>query len=59
MIRFDYKEEKSLSISQEFAGDNIDVEISDMNDEVEYSFSVTQEDFIKLIDNYQKENNIL
>lgn len=59
MIEFDYKEEQSVIISQSYVGEAIDVEVLDEFGNVDYNFKIPQEDFVKMLDEYQKNNNII
>lgn len=59
MIEFDYKEEQSLIISQSHAGEAVDVEVLDEFGNVDYDFKISQKDLVKMLDEYQKNNNII
>lgn len=59
MIRFDYKEEKEILLSQEYVGDDIDVQIRNESGDVDYDFVIPEDDFIKMLDKYQKDNCII
>ena len=59
MIEFDYKEEQSVIISQNYAGEAVDVEVLDEFGNVDYNFKIPQKDFVKMLDEYQKNNNII
>lgn len=59
MIEFDYKEEQSVIISQNYVGEAVDVELLDKFGNVDYDFKIPQKDFIKMLDEYQKNNNII
>lgn len=59
MIKFDYKEEQSVIISQSYVGEAVDVEVLDEFGNVDYDFKIPQKDFIKMLDEYQKNNNII
>jgi hypothetical protein len=59
MIEFDYKEEQSVIISQSYVGEAVDVEVLDEFGNVDYDFQIPQEDFVKMLDEYQKNNNII
>lgn len=59
MIEFDYKEEQSVIISQNYVGEAVDVEVLDEFGNVDYDFKIPQKDFVKMLDEYQKNNNII
>lgn len=59
MIKFDYKEEQSVIISQSYVGEAVDVEVLDEFGNVDYDFKIPQKDFVKMLDEYQKNNNII
>lgn len=59
MIKFDYKEEQLVIISQGYVGEAVDVEVLNEFGNVDYDFQIPQEDFVKMIDEYQKNNNII
>lgn len=59
MIEFDYKEEQSVIISQSHVGEAVDVEVLDELGNVDYDFKIPQKDFVKMLDEYQKNNNII
>jgi len=59
MIEFDYKEEQSVIISQSYVGEAVDVEVLDEFGNVDYDFQIPQKDFVKMLDEYQKNNNII
>jgi len=59
MIEFDYKEEQSVIISQSYVGEAVDVEVLDEFGNVDYNFQIPQKDFVKMLDEYQKNNNII
>lgn len=59
MIEFDYKEEQSVIISQSYVGEAVDVEVLDEFGNVDYNFKIPQKDFVKMLDEYQKNNNII
>lgn len=59
MIEFDYKEEQSVIISQSYVGEAVDVEVLDEFGNVDYYFKIPQKDFVKMLDEYQKNNNII
>lgn len=59
MIGFDYKEEQSVTISQSHIGDAVNVEVLDEFGNVDYDFKISQKDFVKMLDEYQKNNNII
>lgn len=59
MISFDCEQDKTLLVFQDFVGDGVDVEISNINGEIDCSFTIPQADFAKMIDTYVKENKIL
>jgi len=59
MIEFDYKEKQSVIISQSYVGEAVDVEVLDEFGNVDYNFQIPQKDFVKMLDEYQKNNNII
>ena len=59
MIGFDYKEEQSVMISQSYVGETVNVEVLDEFGNVDYDFKIPQKDFVKMLDEYQKNNNII
>lgn len=59
MIRFDYKEEQSVTISQRYVGEDVNVEVLDEFGDFDYEFKIHEKDFIKMLDEYQKNNNII
>ena len=59
MIEFDYKEGQSVIISQSYVGQRVDVEVLDEFGYVDYDFKIPQKDFVKMLDEYQKNNNII
>ncbi len=59
MIEFDYKEEQGIRISQSYVGEAVNVEVLDGCGYVDYKFKIPQKDFIKMLDEYQKNNNII
>ena len=59
MISFGYKEEQSVMISQRYVGEPVNVEVFDDFGNVDYEFQIPQEDFVKMLDEYQKNNNII
>lgn len=59
MIEFDYEDEKTIALTQEFIGDNVQVQIKSENNETELEFSITQEDFIKMLNGYRSKNKIV
>ena len=59
MIEFDYKEEQTVMISQSYVGETVNVEVLDELGNVHYDFKISQKDFVKMLDEYQKNNNII
>lgn len=59
MIEFDYEDEKTIALTQELVGDNVQVQIKSENNETELEFSITQEDFIKMLNGYRSKNKIV
>ncbi len=59
MIGFDYKEEQPVTISQRYVGEAVNVEVFDEFGDFDYDFKIPQKDFIKMLDEYQKNNNII
>lgn len=59
MIGFDYKEEQSVTISQRYVGEAVNVEVFDEFGDFDYDFKIPQKDFIKMLEEYQKNNNII
>ncbi len=59
MIRFDYKEEQSVTISQRYVGEDVNVEVLDEFGDFDYEFKIPEKDFIKMLEEYQKNNNII
>lgn len=59
IIGFDYKEEQSVTISQSHVGGAVNVEVLDEFGNIDYDFKIPQKDFIRMLDEYQKNNNII
>lgn len=57
MIELKYGE-NTMFIAQSTEG-SMEVDVVEPNGEVEYSFSISKEEFLNLINNYQKQNNII
>lgn len=59
MIEFDYEDEKTIVLTQEFVGDDVDVQIRNESGDVDYDFTIHKDDFIKMLDKYQRRNYII